>query len=308
MNQKVLINFSIVVPLYNEAQNIDELIKRLKASISSTNLSYELILVNDGSTDDTSYLLKKHSEDMNIQIINLIKNYGQSIAIRAGIENSKGLYIICIDGDLQHKPEVIPQITEYLLRGYDLVSFYKNSKKNRRPASKIAHKLISKISKTNLQYYGISIKGFCRELIDTRDLFGNTHRYIGISLAQKTHKIKELPIEIAKRENGKSNYQSKYWSVFWELFSIKLLFKDVSALSKYYRKTGFFIGFLSFLGIGISIGFDVFADFNISQDFIIEFIFLNFLLVIGILFFILGIALQIYQRESIYKPYIIKKQ
>lgn len=298
--------FSIVVPLHNEAQNVDELIQRLKTSIGLIDVNYELVLINDGSTDDTPNILSRYSEDSDIQIINLIKNYGQSIAIRAGIENAKGRFIICMDGDLQHKPEIIPQIIEYLLKGYDLVSIYKSFKSNRKIGSKTAHKLISKISNTNLFYYGISIKGFRRELIDTRDLYGNTHRYIGISLAHKAQKIKELPIEIVKRENGKSNYQNKYWSVLEELFSIKSLFKDVACLSKHFKKIGFLLGFIAFSGVSITVGFDIFADFDISQNFIIEFIFLNFLLVIGILFFIFGIALQIYQKESSHKSYIIK--
>lgn len=298
--------FSIIIPIYNEAQNIDELIHKLITNIASINVNFELVLINDGSTDDTPNILRKHSKDLNIQIINLIKNYGQSIAIRAGIENAKGRFIICMDGDLQHKPEIIPQIIKYLIEGYDLVSIYKKSKNNQRIGSKIAHKLISESSNTNLQYYGISIKGFRRELIETKDLYGNTHRYIGISLAQKAHKIKELPIEIAKRKNGKSNYKNKYWSVFWELLSIKLLFRDITGLSRFFKKVGFSIGLLSFLGLLISIGFDIFANLNISQNFIIEFIFLNFLLIIGILFFLFGIALQIYHKESLSKPYIIK--
>ncbi|PLX07012.1 MAG: hypothetical protein C0596_12830 [Marinilabiliales bacterium] len=297
---------SLIIPLYNEENNIDELVDRLSKSLNDIELTYELILVNDGSTDETNDILCKFNANSNVKIITLIKNYGQSIANRAGIENATGKYILCMDGDLQHKPEDIPKIVSYLDKGYDLVSVYKDSGSKQSIGSKIAHRLISRISKTDLRYYGISVKAFRRDLINTGDLYGNTHRYIGISLAKNAKKYIEVPITIDNRETGKSKYRHKQWSVLFELFTLKLMLKDIDGLSKYFRKAGLVLGFLGVVGVAITICLDIFADLNIGRDFIIEFIFMNFVIIVGILFFILGLVLHIYQKESSSTPYIIR--
>jgi glycosyltransferase involved in cell wall biosynthesis len=305
----MIMNLSIVIPVFNESENIDELVARLCKSMDNLTLDWEVIFVDDGSVDGTVDKLHDYSvEKENIRFLELLRNYGQSIAIRAGIEHTTGEIILCMDGDLQHRPEDIVEMVSVALNGYDLVSGYKDIESKQSIGSKIVHRVIAKTSKVNLRYFGISIKAFRRELINPCDLTGNMHRYIGISLSKNAKKIKEIPVHIDKRNSGQSSYQkNKYWSVLVELFSLRLLQTDLVRISKAMRTIGLLLSVLGIVADIVIIVLDLFSQLDVKQDFIVEFMFINFAIIFGLLLFFFGVLFHINQRESAKKPYVVRR-
>ena len=161
---------SIVVPVYNESDSIKLLINEIFNVMKSQNLQFELIIVNDGSVDNTFNVLENLSIDIKqLIVINLRKNYGQTAALAAGFDNSKGGIIVTLDGDLQNDPNDIPKLIQTIEEGYDLVCGWRFERKDklisRRIPSKIANKLIGFVTGINLHDYGCSLKAFKKGII-----------------------------------------------------------------------------------------------------------------------------------------------
>lgn len=302
--------FSIIIPVYNELCSLNELILRTITVLNSQTCKWELIVIDDGSKDKSaSLLIDYESKINNFCFTELQHHYGQTIALRAGIEASKGDVIICMDGDLQHCPEELPTFIKYINEGYDLVSGYKDGKSKQGLDSSIAHLLIKFLFRVNLKYFGASIKAFRREILDTSFMVGNAHRYLGIYLGKNAKNIKEVPITIKKREKGQSKYKhSKMFSVIIEIISLKFFKNDITTLSKAFKVIGFFVAFTSFLLDIIVIVFDLIYKFNIKENFIAEFILINFLVIIGILLFSFGVLFELNSRTLNLPPYHVRKR
>ena len=227
MNKEM--KYSIVVPLYNEAANVTPLYMRLTQVMDDLGEPYEIILVDDGSKDDTPRQLRAISaSDSRVRVITLRRNFGQTPALKAGFDEARGEIIISMDGDLQHDPEEIPAFIAKLEEGYDIVSGWRAQRRDgfllRRLPSRIANWMMAKLSGVALHDFGTTFKAYRRETIKSVQLYGELHRFIPALAAWSGARITEIPINNPPRQNGKSNYGiSRTLRVFLDLLSTKFL-------------------------------------------------------------------------------------
>jgi len=197
---------SVVVPLMNEEDNIKYLIEEIDKALKD--YDYELILVDDGSTDNTVEEIKKYMNDKTKLVI-LNRNYGQTSAMAAGIEVASGDIIVTIDGDLQNDPRDIPMMIEKLNEGYDVVAGIRAKRKDepfRKFLSKIANKIIRKVTNVHITDYGCTLKVFRSDVAKNLGLYGELHRFIPILASMYGAKITEVPVRHHERKYGKSKY------------------------------------------------------------------------------------------------------
>jgi dolichol-phosphate mannosyltransferase len=179
--------------------------------MEANKFNFELIVVNDGSKDNTYQVLKQLTIKIKeLSVISLRKNYGQTAAMSAGFDNSQGDIVITLDGDLQNDPNDIPKLISEINNGYDLICGWRFDRKdkliNRRIPSKIANKLIAKVTGLKLHDYGCSLKAFKKEIIDDIQLYGELHRFLPVLAKLEGAKIKEIKVNHRSRKYGSSKY------------------------------------------------------------------------------------------------------
>jgi glycosyltransferase involved in cell wall biosynthesis len=233
-SKKSLPDCSIVVPLYNEEAVVEELYARLTSIMAKTGLSYELILVDDGSEDNTLKKLKQIANaDENVTVVALRGNFGQTPALAAGFDNARGEIIISMDGDLQHAPEEIPEFLKKIEEGYDVVSGWRKQRVDnlvmRKIPSRIANWLAAKISGVDIHDFGTTFKAYRKEIIDELKLYGEMHRFIPAIVAGKGASIVEIPIKNIVRPKGRSNYGiSRTFKVVFDLITLRFVLGYIS--------------------------------------------------------------------------------
>lgn len=205
------VELSAVVPLYNEEESVDELIKRLILAFESIGRSFELILVDDGSSDRTAEKLRAaQSADTRIRPVFLARNYGQSTAMQAGFDNSRAEIVVSLDGDLQNDPADIGRMLDILeTEQADMVSGWRKDRQDdfkRVWISKIANKLISRVTKVSLHDYGCSLKVYRASLLRHVRIYGELHRFLPAVMFEVGAKIVETPVAHHPRQFGKSKY------------------------------------------------------------------------------------------------------
>jgi glycosyltransferase involved in cell wall biosynthesis len=236
------IDCSVVVPLYNEALVVEELYKRLTKTMDETGLDYELIFVEDGSTDNTLEQLKDISvRDGKVVIVELRRNFGQTPALAAGFDVARGGIIISMDGDLQHSPEEIPNFLEKIKAGYDVVSGWRKQRVDnllmRKIPSRAANWLASKISGVDIHDFGTTFKAYRREVIEQLNLYGEMHRFIPALLSRSGVKIIEIPIKNIVRPRGSSNYGiSRTYRVVFDLITLRFLLGYITRPMHFFGK------------------------------------------------------------------------
>jgi glycosyltransferase involved in cell wall biosynthesis len=220
---------SIIIPCYNEAQNLERLISRVILAMNSLARPYEVIVVDDGSTDKSVDVLKKTaSNKLFIKTVVLRRNYGQTAAMMAGIDYSTGDIIIPLDADLQNDPDDIPFLLAKIDEGFDVVSGWRKNRRDnaikRNFPSFVANKLISWISGLHLNDYGCSLKAYRREVIKDVRLYGEMHRFIPIYASWLGAKVTEIPVRHHPRLHGKSKYGlERTLKVILDLMVVKFL-------------------------------------------------------------------------------------
>lgn len=243
---------SVIVPLYDENENIPVFYKRLKKTLVKLNLSYEIVIIDDGSTDNSLAVLKKiHQHDHSIKIISFRRNFGQTAALSAGFDYAQGDIIVTIDADLQNDPEDIPLLLDKINEGYDLVSGWRYKRKEsflkRRLPSKIANYLISYVSKVKLHDYGCTLKAYRKEVIEDLDLYGEMHRFIPALASIRGMSFAEVKVNHSPRRKGKSKYRiSRSINVLLDLFTVKFLLNFATRPMQVFGLIGlvcFLIGF-----------------------------------------------------------------
>lgn len=219
---------SIVIPFYNEEENVRPLYRGVRNALEKLGIDYEVIAVDDGSMDKTLPLLEEiHHEDPRWTILALRRNFGQTAALSAGFDYAQGEVIVTIDGDLQNDPEDIPKLLE-VIKEHDVVSGWRADRKDpfltRRLPSILANKLISAITGIRLHDYGCTLKAYRREVIDNLKLYGEMHRFIPALASWMGISIAEVKVRHHARKAGTSKYGlGRTVKVLLDLITVKFL-------------------------------------------------------------------------------------
>jgi glycosyltransferase involved in cell wall biosynthesis len=300
------IYLSIVIPVYNEADNVKILYKDIRNAIDSLKKNYEIIFVDDGSNDKTFENLntiKRIEENQKetlarMKILRLSRNFGQTAAMQAGFENCRGKVIITMDGDLQNNPADIPRMLKKIEQGYDLVCGWRKNRKDKTATrilpSKIANWLIRKAIGIQIHDIGCSLKGYKIEMIKSVKLYSDMHRFIPVVTSMKGARIAEVVVNHRPRQFGKPKYGlSRTWKVLSDLLTLKMLanfldrpFRWFSIFSSVFGVLGVILGiasvvilfrgieslvfpaasFLSFFLSGSLVSWGLLAEYFISQE------------------------------------------
>jgi len=220
---------SIVIPVFNEAENIGLLHGEIAAALKGRAEEFEIIFVDDGSSDDSLAELKKiRALDPRVKIVQFRKNFGQSAAISAGFEFCRGAVVIAMDSDLQNDPADIPLLVDKVEEGFDIVNGWRKDRHDkwltRKVPSYFGNKLISWITGTRLHDYGCTLRGFRREVVKNLKLYGEMHRYIPAIASRMGIRSTEIPVNHRARKFGRSKYGlGRTFRVVIDLISLKFL-------------------------------------------------------------------------------------
>ena len=223
------IRYSIVVPLYNEEQNVRPLYSRIVMAMEEFDDQFQIIFIDDGSRDGTYETVSEICQrDSRVVLVRLRKNFGQTAALKAGFDFARGEVIISMDGDLQHDPAEIPAFIAKLEEGYDIVSGWRYERRDswlmRQIPSRTANWLLAKLSGVELHDFGTTFKAYRHDAIKDLPLYGDSHRFIPALASWSGATIAEIPIKNIPRQNGKSNYGiSRTLTVVLDLICLKFL-------------------------------------------------------------------------------------
>jgi len=283
-SKKLLV--SVVVPLLNEEECIQDMYAALKAALDNADFDYEILFVDDGSTDGTVELLRPYAqEDQKVRLLEFRRNFGKAAAWAAGFDHARGDVIVTIDGDLQNDPKDIPRLVSYIGE-YDVVNGWRKKRKDpfiiRRFPSIIANWLISKVTGVKLRDYGTGLKAYKAEVVKNINIYGEMHRFIPAVANWYGVKIKEVETTHHPRTRGKSKYGiSRTIIVILDLITIKFLQSFSTKPLQAFGPLGLLCG-LSGLLINIYLAFLWFSGEAIGH---------RPLLLLGILLMIIGIQL-----------------
>ncbi|MGH2582352.1 MAG: glycosyltransferase family 2 protein [Anaerolineales bacterium] len=222
-------DLSLIVPVYNEQENVPRLFDSITSALGTMNVNWEVIFVEDGSRDRSLETLKilAQTHPAHVRVIAFRRNFGQTAAIVAGIDNAAGDTIVLLDADLQNDPADIPMMLSKLDEGYDLVSGWRKNRKDnflRRLPSRMANWLISQVTGVHLHDYGCTLKAYRREALAGFRLYGETHRFIPVFAHSVGARITEVPVRHHPRQFGKANYGlERTIKVLLDLFTVKFL-------------------------------------------------------------------------------------
>jgi glycosyltransferase involved in cell wall biosynthesis len=202
---------SVVIPLYNEEENIAHLREQLMAALEACEYTFEVIIVDDGSKDKSFSLLRQWAlEDDRLTVVRFRRNFGQTAAFSAGFDLARGDVVITMDADLQNDPRDIPTLMDKIDEGYDIVSGWRKDRQDRffdrRLPSMLANRLISNVTDVQLHDYGCSLKAYRREVLQHVRLYGELHRFIPALVSQVGGTVTEVPVNHRARQFGRSKY------------------------------------------------------------------------------------------------------
>ncbi len=295
------LKISIVVPFYNEEDNIEELYEKLTHVLNDLDVSYELIFIDDGSTDKThDILMGLFDSDKTVKVIILRKNFGQTAALQAGFDHAKGEVIITMDGDLQHDPEDIPKLLAPLEEGFDIVSGWRKERKDhfllRRFPSWVANRIMRLLSGVKIHDFGTTFKAYKRDVLEGLRLYGELHRFIPALISRTGVKITEVPIKNVVRQKGKSKYGlSRVRRVLFDLMTVKFIISFIDRPLQFFGLIGFVLGGIGFtIALIMTVGF-YFFEWSI-RDNLGNLILSVFLMITGIQFIMTGLLAEIISR------------
>lgn len=243
---------SVVIPVYNEEENINLLYDRLRKSLDPLGQEYEILFVDDGSTDRTLSLLETiQSRDERVIVLSLRRNFGQTAAFAAGFDFARGDIVVTMDGDLQNDPADIPKLIE-MIKENDLVSGWRKQRKDpffsRRLPSMMANWIISNVTGVKLHDYGCSLKAYRRDVIKNLKLYGEMHRFIPAVASWYGVRIAEVETVHHARLHGKSKYGiSRTIKVVLDLITVKFLQSFSTKPIQFFGPIGVVSGVLGFL-------------------------------------------------------------
>ena len=310
------LDLSVVIPVYNEETNIKILIPQVKSVLDKIKKTYEIILVDDGSSDGTFKTLKKLAEqDPNIKLVRFRRNFGQTAALSAGFDLARGKVVIPMDGDLQNDPEDIPRLLEKMEEGYDVVSGWRENRKDRfltrKLPSYLANKLISITTRVHLHDYGCTLKAYKKEILDGIQLYGEMHRFIPALASWMGVRVAEIKVNHRPREYGNSKYGlSRTIKVLLDLINVKFLLSYSTKPLHLFGSIGLFFMACSLFLLIVSLSFKFTYHTLLSNNstFLLSIIFF----LVGIILICMGLLGEIMVRmyyESQHKPiYVIAEK
>lgn len=308
-------NISVIVPLLDEEENIEVLYRELIDQLRELGQKFEVIFVDDGSTDRTFEILSKiQKDDSRVKVISFRKNFGQTAALSAGFDHARGDIIVTLDADLQNDPQDIPKLLEKLNEGYDLVNGWRFDRKDpfltRRLPSIIANKIISFITRVTLHDYGCTLKAFRKEVTKNIRLYGEMHRFIPAIASGMGISICEVKVNHRARKYGKSKYGiSRTIRVILDLITVKFLLSYATRPIQIFGLLGFCSGIIGFvIAIYLTIQRQFFGIPLANRPLLLLAILLIF---IGLQFVTLGLIAELQARtyhEAQNKPiYVIRE-
>ena len=305
---------SIVVPVLNERENVAELAEGIAEAMGTAGMAFELIVVDDGSSDGTIEVLcqLQASRDY-LRVIQFRRNFGQTAALAAGFDHARGSVVVPLDGDLQNDPADIPAVVRKLDEGFDVVSGWRRDRKDnllsRKIPSWIANYLIGKITGVRLHDYGCTLKAYRKEVLDHINLYGEMHRFIPALASWSGATVGEMEVNHRRRIHGKGKYGlTRTVKVILDLFTVKFLGTFSTKPSHMFGG----IGMLSLLGsflAGLAVVVLKLAyDFNMNRNPLLWIMVM--LMIMGVQFLLMGLLAEMMARtyhESQNKPtYIIR--
>lgn len=309
-------DLSIVVPIYNEEECITVLYERVTSALANTALVYELLLVDDGSSDRSFLLLKDIAlQDQRVKVIRFRRNFGQTAAMAAGFDAASGRVVVPMDGDLQNDPTDIPKLLAKIDEGFDVVSGWRKDRQdrfiNRKLPSMIANGLISRFTGVHLHDYGCTLKAYRREVLDGINLYGEMHRFVPALASQVGAKVTEIPVKHHPRLYGTSKYGiSRTVRVVLDLMTVKFLLSYSTKPIQLFGKWGVYTLFAgSFSGLA-TLYMKIFEHMSMNRNPL--WILTIFLLFMGIQFIVLGLLGELNARtyyEAQGKPiYVVREK
>ncbi|MFN3471296.1 MAG: glycosyltransferase family 2 protein [Aquificaceae bacterium] len=308
--------FSIVIPAYNEEENVPLLYQKLREVLKDFDKDYEIIFVDDGSTDGTwERLMAIAKEDRRVKLIRFRKNYGQTAAMYAGFQHASGKVIITMDADLQNDPEDIPKLLEKLEEGYDIVSGWRKNRKDpffsRRLPSIVANWIISKATGVELHDYGCTLKAYRSHIVKKLELYGDMHRFLPALTKRLGAKVTEIPVRHHPRVYGKSKYGiGRTIRVILDIFLVKFLNEYLNKPMYVFGTFGFLLLSIGLLTLFYLLFIKLFMDEDIGR---------RPLLILSVLFTLAGIQListgiiaelliRVYYSTKGEKPFLIEEK
>ena len=246
----------MIIPVLNEEENIENLYQELIDALKDLDQKFEIIFIDDGSTDQSFEILSKlHKDDSRVVVISFRRNFGQTSAMSAGFDHARGDIIITLDADLQNDPKDIPKLLEKLDEGHDLVNGWRFKRKDpffsRRLPSIIANKIISIVTGVKLHDYGCTLRAFRKEITENIKLYGEMHRFIPAIASGIGGSIAEIKVNHRSRIYGKSNYGiSRTIRVILDLITVKFLLGYATRPIQIFGLLGFISGII---GLGMAL-------------------------------------------------------
>ncbi len=309
------LDLSIVVPVYNEEDSIPDLIIAITEAMSGYTESYEIVLVDDGSTDNSFVQLKSLAQrDPHIRLIRFGINYGQTAALAAGFHHSRGKIIVTMDADLQNDPTDIPALIEKIKEGFDVVSGWRKDRFDklltRRLPSIAANRLISYITGLKLRDYGCTLKAYRREIIRHIDLYGEMHRFIPALARWAGASVAEMVVKHHPRKKGISKYGiSRTMRVLLDLFVVKFLMTYSTQPIQIFGGLGLLCLFLSLFTFVVVCALRIMAGVDMSGNPLLYASFTGIML--SVMLILMGLNAEIQARtyhESQKKPiYVVRE-
>ncbi|RMH79363.1 MAG: glycosyltransferase [Acidobacteria bacterium] len=307
---------SIVIPAFNEEENVPILYSRLKHVLERLSCEYEVIFVDDGSTDRTWERLKEVAKkDSRIKLLRFSRNYGQTAAMYAGFQHAKGDVVVTMDADLQNDPEDIPRLLEKMEEGYHIVSGWRRNRKDpffsRKLPSMIANWLISRVTGVELHDYGCTLKAYRADIIKRLELYGDMHRFLPALTKSLGARVTEIEVRHHPRIHGRSKYGiGRTMRVLLDIMLVKFLNEYLNKPMYIFGTLGFILLFTGLLALSYLVSVKLFMEEDIGK---------RPLLLLSVLFILAGIQLlstgiiaellvRIYYRSKSEKPFIVEEK
>ena len=309
-------DLSVVVPIYNEEESVNALYENITGALSGAGIDYELILVDDGSSDRSYMLLKSiANDDSRIKVIRFRRNFGQTAAMAAGFDAASGRVVVPMDGDLQNDPTDILRLLAKIDEGYDVVSGWRKDRKdtfiNRKLPSMIANGLISKFTGVHLHDYGCTLKAYKKEVLEGINLYGEMHRFVPALASQVGAKVTELPVKHHPRLYGTSKYGiSRTVRVVLDLMTVKFLLSYSTKPIQLFGKWGVYTLCAGLISGAATVYMKLFEHMSMNRNPL--WILTIFLFFMGIQFIVLGLLGELNARtyyEAQGKPiYVVREK